>query len=94
MNNDSISVKTQDWMIQSVYTTRNSEWQPVNCLLRMTSPGCQYEKKLFLAFSKIQNIVPFVVDCNDPEESLKNCWLRVVENVVLIDDFWVVRNME
>lgn len=53
----------------------------------MTSPGCQYEKKLFLAFSKIQNIVPFVVDCNDPERSLKYCWLRIVENVFLIDDF-------
>lgn len=92
--NYSVPIRTQDWMIQSVYTTRDSCWKPVNLLLRMTSPWIKFEKKLFLGFSEVQNLFGFMIDWDDPEQSLKNQWLRIVESAVVIDDLDAVQEIE
>lgn len=92
--NYSVPIRTQDWMIQSVYTTRDSRWKPVSLLLRMTSPWIKFEKKLFLGFSEVQNLFGFMIDWDDPEQSLKNQWLRIVESAVVIDDLDAVQEIE
>lgn len=65
----------------------------MNLVLRLTSPGVEFEKKLFLGFSEVQNLVGFSIDCDDPEQSLKNLWLRIVESAVVIDDLDAVQNI-
>lgn len=59
----------------------------------MTSPGTQFEKKLFLGFAQVQNLVGFIIDCDDPEQSLRNQWLRIVESAVVIDDLEAVQEI-
>lgn len=91
--NYAVPIRTVDWEIQSVYTTRNKDWKPVNCVIRMTTPGYDYEKKLYLGFAEIQSLVPFMIDVEDPEVSLKHLCLRIVESAVVIDDYESVQEM-
>lgn len=90
MENYNIPIRQTDWQVQSVYTVRDKNWKPSSCILSLTTPWYKYLKRLSLPFHQLQTLLGCQIDCDDPERSVQNQWLRISETVVAIDDNDVV----
>lgn len=75
--------KTTTRTVSDVYTIRDSRGYPLKSVLTLSLRDYRYCKKVLLEFAKMQDMMGWIIDIQNPEKSVKGTKIRIVETMVV-----------